>query len=170
MRQLFLFFGLLFFSKSMLAQKSFTSFPNVNSSKIQDEKIGMIWSFGETIFTQTLVHPTGFIITGGLLQPNGSMNTGAFNSIENIKIGIGPNPTLDRINIFCDELGIIITSIQVADAFGQSKKLWEGPFSGVNFKTQVSMLSVNTGIYFIVIHYIVDNKYHKIKTYKIIKT
>ena len=154
----------------MLAQKSFTSFPNVNSSKIQDEKIGMIWSFGETIFTQTLVHPTGFIITGGLLQPNGSMNTGAFNSIENIKIGIGPNPTLDRINIFCDELGIIITSIQVADAFGQSKKLWEGPFSGVNFKTQVSMLSVNTGIYFIVIHYIVDNKYHKIKTYKIIKT
>ncbi len=170
MHQLFLFFGLLFFSKSMLAQKSFTSFPNVNSSKIQDEKIGMIWSFGETIFTQTLVHPTGFIITGGLLQPNGSMNTGAFNSIENIKIGIGPNPTLDRINIFCDELGIIITSIQVADAFGQSKKLWEGPFSGVNFKTQVSMLSVNTGIYFIVIHYIVDNKYHKIKTYKIIKT
>ena len=154
----------------MLAQKSFTSFPNVNSSKIQDEKIGMIWSFGETIFTQTLVHPTGFIITGGLLQPNGSMNTGAFNSIENIKIGRGPNPTLDRINIFCDELGIIITSIQVADAFGQSKKLWEGPFSGVNFKTQVSMLSVNTGIYFIVIHYIVDNKFNKIKTYKIIKT
>ena len=98
------------------------------------------------------------------------MNTGAFNSIENIKIGIGPNPTLDRINIFCDELGIIITSIQVADAFGQSKKLWEGPFSGVNFKTQVSMLSVNTGIYFIVIHYIVDNKFNKIKTYKIIKT
>lgn len=170
MYQLFLFFGLLFFSKSNIAQKSFTSFPNVNSSKIQDEKNGLVWSFGETVFTQTLVHPTGFIVTGGLLQPNGSMNTGAFNSIENLKIGIGPNPVLDRINIFCNELGIIITSIQVADAFGQTKQVHEGPFSGVNFKTQIPFVSVNTGIYFIVIHYIVDNKFNKIKTYKIIKT
>jgi hypothetical protein len=170
MRQLFLFIGLLFFSKSILAQKSFTSFPNVNSSKILDEKNGLVWSFGETVFTQTLVHPTGFIITGGLLQPNASTNAEISARLENLKIYIGPNPTLDRINIFCDELGIIIKRIQIADAFGQTKQVHEGPFSGVNFKTQISFVSVNTGIYFIVIHYIVDNKFNKIKTYKIIKT
>jgi len=77
---------------------------------------------------------------------------------------------LDRINIFCDELGIIIKRIQIADAFGQTKQVHEGPFSGVNFKKQIPLVSVNTGIYFIVIHYIVDNKFNKIKTYKIIKT
>ena len=170
MHQLFLFFGLLFFSKSMLAQKSFTSFPNVNSSKIQDEKIGMIWSFGETIFTQTLVHPTGFIFTGGLLQPNSDRNIEVSTRMRNIKVGIGPNPVVDRIHIFCDELGILINSIQVADAFGQTKQVLKGPFSGVNFKIELPMLSANTGIYFIVIHYIVDDKFKKIKTYKIIKT
>jgi len=170
MHQLFLFFLILFFSHSIQAQKKFTAFVNINSSQVQHENTGMVWSFGETVFTQTLVHPTGFIITGGLLQPKDLINIEASNRIQNLKICIGPNPALDHINIFCDELGIIIKRIQVADAFGQSKQILEGPFSGLNFRTKLSMLSVNTGIYFIIIHYIVDNKYDKIKTYKIIKT
>jgi hypothetical protein len=170
MYKIFLFFITLLFSKYNLAQKSFTAFVNVNSSQVKQENAGMIWSFGETVFTHTLAHPTGFILTGGLLQPNNNSSVEFSNRMEHLKILIGPNPALDRIHIFCDELGIIINSIQVADAFGQIKQLIGGPFSGLNFKMELSMTSVNTGIYFIVIHYIVDNKFNKIKTYKIIKT
>ncbi|MCX6212385.1 MAG: hypothetical protein NT104_07440 [Bacteroidetes bacterium] len=170
MYQLFFLFLALLFSKYNHAQKSFTAFVNVNSSQVQHENTGMVWSFGETIFTQTLVHPTGFIFTGGLLQPNSDRNIEVSTRMRNIKVGIGPNPVVDRIHIFCDELGILINSIQVADAFGQTKQVLKGPFSGVNFKIELPMLSANTGIYFIVIHYIVDDKFKKIKTYKIIKT
>jgi hypothetical protein len=170
MYKIFLLFIVLFFSKIIQAQKLFTAFVNVNNSLNNYEESNLVWSFGETVFTSTLVHPTGFILTGGLLQPNGTMNSEVSTRLENLKLYIGPNPVLNGLYIFCDELGIIIKGIQVVDAFGQSKQVVEGPFSGVNFKIQVPLVSVNTGIYFIVIHYIVDNKFNKIKTYKIIKT
>jgi len=86
-----------------------------------------------------------------------------------LKLFIGPNPVNNNINLYCNQLNIFIERIQVTDAFGQLKQIFNGPFSGVNFKLQIPFLSANTGIYFIVIHYIVDNKLYNIKTYKIVK-
>jgi len=161
----------LLFSNTLYAQKIFIPFLNVNNSAPMYEKNKISWSFGETVFTQTLVHPSGFILTGGLIQPHIINNNGNTTiAISSVKILIGPNPIHDHLNIFCNQLGIMIESIQITDAFGQIKQIINGPYSGVNFKMQTPFISVNTGIYFVVIHYFGENKISNIKTYKIIKT
>lgn len=163
-------FIVLFFSTTIQGQKIFTPFVNVNNTAPLFERNSINWSFGETVFTNTLVHQSGFILTGGMLQPN-MANSYDYAAIakSTVKIVIGPNPIHNLLNIVCNQLGVIIESIQVADAFGGTKQIINGPFSGVNFKMQTPFTSVNTGIYFIVVHYIVDNKFYNIKTYKVIK-
>jgi hypothetical protein len=157
---------LLLISNNNLAQNKFIPFFNQSSSA---NKL-VSWSLGETSFTTTLVNKNGFILTGGFLQPtiiNSSGGTST-NGID-LKVIIGPNPIRDYLTIICHQLGVVITGIQVADVFGQTKIIFKGPFSGVNFKTQLPFASVNTGVYFISIYYIVDQQFTKIKVYKVIK-
>ena len=58
------------FFKSIKAQNKFTPFVNVNGSSLYANAETMQWSMGETVFTNTLIHPSGFILTGGWIQPN----------------------------------------------------------------------------------------------------
>ncbi len=158
---------LLLISNNNLAQNKFIPFFNQSSSA---NKL-VSWSLGETSFTTTLVNKNGFILTGGFLQPTilSSSRGTSTNGID-LKVIIGPNPIRDYLTIICHQLGIVITGIQVADVFGQTKIVFKGPYSGINFKTQLSFVSVNTGVYFISIYYIVDQQFTKIKVYKVIKT
>ena len=52
---------------------------------------------------------------------------------------------------------------------GQLLKIIEGPWSGIQFEQNLSFASVNTGIYLIVIHYVVGNSILKKQIFKIIK-
>lgn len=158
---------LLLISTNNLAQNKFIPFVNQSSSA---NKL-VSWSLGETSFTTTLVNKQGFILTGGFLQPT-ILNTSGVTSANGIdlKVIIGPNPIRDYLTIICHQLGIVITGIQVADVFGQTKIVFKGPYSGINFKTQLPFVSVNTGVYFISIFYIADQQFTKIKVYKVVKT
>jgi Secretion system C-terminal sorting domain len=163
-------FFLLLVAMNNKAQNKFTPIVNQSSSTNAITNKIVSWSFGETAFTTTLVNKNGFILTGGFLQPNINKGFGVISSnATNLKISIGPNPVRDNLTITCNELGVVISSIQVADVFGQIKTIFKGPFSGVNFKTQVPFASVNTGVYFISIFYIVEQNSTKIKVYKVIK-
>ena len=158
---------LLLISINNLAQNKFIPF--VNQSGSANKMVS--WSLGETSFTTTLVNKNGFILTGGFLQPT-ILNTSGVTSANGIdlKVIMGPNPFRDYLTIICHQLGIVITGIQVTDVFGQTKMIFKGPYSGINFKTQLPFVSVNTGVYFISIFYIVDQQFTKIKVYKVIKT
>jgi len=161
---------LLFFIKTIQAQSVFTPFVNINSGAAQIENINLYWSFGETTFVNTLVNQNGFILTGGLLQPNINSSKAFFTfPVIELKLSLGPNPVQNNLSLFCNQLNVFIESIQLVDAYGQLKQILNGPFSGVNFKIQIPFFSVNTGNYFLVIHYIVDKKFYNIKTLKIIK-
>jgi hypothetical protein len=165
---IFLLLFQLFF-KSIKAQNKFTPFVNVNGSSLYANAETMQWSMGETVFTNTLIHPSGFILTGGWIQPNINNNFIKNKNKVDIQFILGPNPTPDFINIYCNQLGVMIESIQITDAFGQPKEMLKGPFSGVHFNLRIPFISANTGIYFILVHYIVDMKLTESKTYKIIK-
>jgi hypothetical protein len=158
---------LLLISTNNLAQNKFIPF--VNQSGSANKMVS--WSLGETSFTTTLVSKQGFILTGGFLQPT-ILNTSGVTSANGIdlKVIIGPNPIRDYLTIICHQLGIVITGIQVTDVFGQTKIVFKGPYSGINFKTQLPFVSVNTGVYFISIFYIADQQFTKIKVYKVVKT
>lgn len=171
MKHALVIYIILFLTKTIQAQAFFIPFINVNSGKAKLGNTSLDWSFGETAMINTLVNKNGLIVTGGLLQPtiNSSDAFSTLNIID-LKLIVGPNPVNNNCTLFCNQLNVFIESIQVTDAFGQFKQLITGPFSGVNFKMQLPFLSANTGIYFIVIHYIVGNKFYNIKTYKIIKT
>jgi hypothetical protein len=52
---------------------------------------------------------------------------------------------------------------------GQLLKIVEGPWSGIQCEQTLSFTSVNTGIYFIAIHYVVGNSILKKQIFKIIK-
>ncbi len=170
MKKAILIFIVLFISKIVQAQFIFMPFANVNSGKIQIENTSFYWSFGETTFVNTLVNQNGLIVTGGLLQPtiNSSDAISSF-TINDLNLIVGPNPVNNNLNLICNQLNVFIESIQVTDAFGQLKQKFKGPFSGVKFKMQIPFISANTGIYFIMVHYIVGNRYYHMKTYKLIK-
>ncbi len=171
MKKVILIFIVLIISSTIQGQAFFIPFVNINSGNTQLANTSYHWSFGETTLINTLVNQNGLIITGGLLQPNiHSHYTLSSTAINELKLVIGPNPVNNNFNLYCNQLNVFIESIRVTDAFGQLKKVIKGPFSGVNFKMQIPFLSANTGIYFIVIHYIVDNKFYNTKTYKLIKT
>lgn len=166
-----LVFFLLLVSINNRAQNKFIPFVNESSSSNTATNKIVSWSFGETTFTTTLVNKNGFILTGGFIQPSINKAFGVIlNNLSDLKINIGPNPVRDNLTIICNQLGSVISGIQIADIFGQTKIILNGPFSGVNFKTQLSFSSVNTGVYFITIFYIVDQNLAKIKVYKVIKT
>ena len=57
----------------------------------------------------------------------------------------------------------------MSNAQGQFLKIVEGPWSGIDFEQNLSFASANTGIYFIVIHYVVGNSILKKQIFKIIK-
>ena len=161
----------LFLTKKIQAQTVFIPFVNVNSGTAKLGNSSIYWSFGETAMVNTLVNENGLILSAGLLQPTINVSDAfSFLHINDLKLIVGPNPVNNNCTLFCNQLNVFIESIQVTDAFGQLKQIFKGPFSGINFKMQIPFVSVNTGIYFIVIHYIVDNKFYNIKTYKIIKT
>jgi hypothetical protein len=170
MKKVILIFIVLIISSTIQGQAFFIPFVNINNGNAQLANTSYHWSFGETTLINTLVNQNGLIITGGLLQPFvNSSYTLSSSSINELKLLIGPNPVNNNINLYCNQLNIFIERIQVTDAFGQLKQIFNGPFSAVNFKLQIPFLSANTGIYFIVIHYIVGNKLYNTKTYKIVK-
>jgi hypothetical protein len=81
----------------------------------------------------------------------------------------GPNPVVQNLKINSDQSGIIISKIEMSNAQGQFLKIVEGPWSGIDFEQNLSFASANTGIYFIVIHYVVGNSILKKQIFKIIK-
>jgi len=52
---------------------------------------------------------------------------------------------------------------------GQLLKIVQGPFSGIQFEQTLSFASVNTGIYFVAIHYVVGKSNLKKEIFKVIK-
>jgi hypothetical protein len=82
---------------------------------------------------------------------------------------IGPNPAVQFLKIYSDQSGILISKIEMRNEQAQLLKLILGPFSGIQFQQTISIASVNTGTYFIVIHYVVGNSILKKQIFKVIK-
>jgi hypothetical protein len=64
---------------------------------------------------------------------------------------------------------MIISKIEMSNAQGQLLKIIQGPWSGIQFEQTLSFASVNTGIYFIAIHYVVGKSILKKQIFKVIK-
>ena len=128
------------------------------------------WNLGESIVVSTFYSTSNFIISSGLLQAS-VYGTSYFKYMDSVgvNIAIGPNPVQNNLTIAASQIGVQIETIQVLDQWGKIIIYVVGPFSGLNLKKQISFASVNTGIYFVVLNYIVSNTIKKNKVFKIVK-
>ena len=136
---------------------------NVHKSWLWD------WSMGESIAIQTFYLKNKLIVSSGYLQPNLLLKPPlAMGPTINLNLVWGPNPVKNDLLISSQQLGIDILNIEMKDSFGHTLQKIEGPFSSIYFFKKISMASVNTGIYFIVIRYIAATIHH-IKVIKVQK-
>jgi hypothetical protein len=158
-----------FCSYTINAQTKYPSIINLSGDSKQIEGIIWDWSFGEQLLVQTLYSSKNLILTTGYLQ-NDFGNGVNFKILETTTpFKIGPNPFIQNLKIHSDQSGIIISKIEMSNAQGQLLKMVEGPWSGIQFEQTLSFASVNTGIYFIVIHYVVGKSILKKQIFKVIK-
>ena len=144
---------------------------NIESKTNQVKNNWMLdWSLGEPFAIQNgylknkIVFSTGFLQPALMLNP-ALISTGSFD----FNLVWGPNPVIHYVGLSCKQAGVDIISISVLDHYGNKIQNIKGPFSGLHFSKQISFASVNTGIYFIALHYIVANQFSQMKIIKIIK-
>jgi len=149
-----------------------TSYPNIISVNADSKAVeGIIWdwSFGEQLLVQTLYADKNFLLTTGFLQNDFGIGVD-FKVLElSTLFKIGPNPIVQNLKIKSDQSGIIISKVEMINEQGQLLKIIQGPFSGIQFEQTLSFASANTGIYFIVIHYVVGVSILKKQIFKVIK-
>jgi hypothetical protein len=172
MKSINLIVGLMLTSFSCYNLNAQTKYPNVISVSADSKGIeGIIWdwSFGEQLFVNTLYSSKNLMLTTGFLQNEFWVGVN-FKILETTTpFKIGPNPIVQNLKINSDQSGIIISKIEMSNMQGQLLKMIEGPWSGIQFEQNLSFASVNTGIYLIVIHYVVGNSILKKQIFKIIK-
>jgi hypothetical protein len=151
------------------AQTKYPTVISVNADSKALEGIIWDWSFGEQLLVHTLYSNKNFILTTGFLQNYFGVGIN-FKIIELTNpFIIGPNPIIRNLKIISDQSGIVISKIEIINEQGQLIKFVQGPFSGVQFEQNISFASVNTGIYFITIHYVVGYSILKKQIFKVIK-
>jgi len=158
-----------FCSYTINAQTKYPSIINLSGDSKQIEGIIWDWSLGEQLLVQTLYSNKNLILTTGYLQ-NDFGNGVNFKILETTTpFKIGPNPLIQNLKIHSDQSGMIISKIEMSNAQGQLLKIIQGPFSGIQFEQSLYFASVNTGIYFVAIHYVVGKSNLKKEIFKVIK-
>jgi hypothetical protein len=159
----------LFCSYTLNAQIKYPTIINVNADSKQMEGIIWDWSFGEQLMIHTLYSGKNFILTTGFLQNDVGAGIDFKILALTSPFKIGPNPFIQNLKIISDQNGLVITKIEMNNEQGQLLKIVQGPFSGIQFEQTLSFASANTGIYFIVIHYVVGQSILKKQIFKVIK-
>ena len=159
----------LFCSDTINAQTKYPSIINLSGDSKLIEGIIWDWSFGEQLLVNTLYSEKNFLLTTGFLQNDFGVGVD-FKILETTTpFKIGPNPFIKNLKIHSDQSGILISKIEMNNAQGQLLKIIQGPWSGIQFEQTLSFTSANTGIYFIVIHYVVGRSILKKQIFKVIK-
>lgn len=164
------FFFLFHFHPNAIAQSSDPCSINVSGGSKIIGPYSWDWSFGEPfMFTKINAEPN-LLITSGFLQNDLLFGLDAsLLSNRPIPFVVGPNPTQNTLTIKLAQLGVTILNIEIRNQAGNLFKIIQGPFSGLHFFQEIAFDSANTGIYFILIHYVVANERPNHSVYKIIK-
>lgn len=163
------FLILFIHSHTLIAQYPYPSALNPSSHSTTIGAISWDWSLGEQIMVQTLRSEHGYIISTGFLQNDLGQGVDYKLLAESMPFKIGPNPIQQNLRISSDQNGIVISSIEIRDAQAKLFKRVQGPFSGIQFEHTISFISANTGLYFILINYVVGTSISKTKVFKIFK-
>ena len=159
----------LFCSDTINGQTKYPTIINLSGDSKLIEGIIWDWSFGEQLLVNTLYSDKNFLLTTGFLQNDFGVGVD-FKILETTTpFKIGPNPFIKNLKIHSDQSGILISKIEINNAQGQLLKIIQGPWSGIQFEQTLSFTSANTGIYFIVIHYVVGRSILKKQIFKVIK-
>lgn len=143
---------------------------NVNGKSAMINSIHMDFNLGESLSILTLFSKKNFLISTGNLQPNyESLPFRILDESTFLQVKWGPNPVSDLLMLRVAQEGVVVKSVQVSEVNGQIIHFLMGPFSGLNFNKQISFASVNTGIYFIQINYVVGHSSTKYKILKVLK-
>jgi len=157
-------------SNTLEAQNGYPATLNVTGNSISTGMVRWDWSFGEPFMLSAFNPNKNICINTGFLQNNFEVGVD-FEKIElNTPFKIGPNPVIQNLKINSNQNGIVISKIEIVNEYGYVFKIIHGPFSGIQFEQLISFDSVNTGTYFILIHYVVETLFPKIKVFKVIKS
>ena len=159
----------LFCSDTINAQTKYPTIINLSGDSKLIEGIIWDWSFGEQLLVNTLYSDKNFLLTTGFLQNDFGVGVNVKILETTTPFKIGPNPFIKNLKIHSDQSGILISKIEMSNAQGQLLKIIQGPWSGIQFEQTLSFTSANTGIYFIVIHYVVGRSILKKQIFKVIK-
>lgn len=128
------------------------------------------WSLGETVSINTLYGAENMMMTTGVLQ-NEILHSFSTEQVDSIgqQIYVGPIPVKELLDVWTHQNNVTILKMIITDQWGRIKLKIDGPFSGLYFKQQIPFTSVNTGIYFLMIHYVVGQSMTRTKICKVIK-
>jgi hypothetical protein len=157
-------------TNSLAAQNGYPATINVSGHSIATNTITWDWSLGEALMLRTPHTVNVICINTGYLQNDFGMGIDNKLLELNTPFKIGPNPVIKNLKIISNQNGIVISKIEVVQENGQLLKIIQGPFSGILFEQSLNFASANTGTYFIMIHYVVENSFSKVNVFKIIKS
>ena len=143
---------------------------NIASGNTINQEYTFDWNMGEPLSLATMNLGGRSIYSSGFLQNRNEVEL-TFKQLDsfNVKITIGPNPTTNHIVISCNQDGMIIETIKIMDAFGNTIKDIIEPAAGLYYKKQIALTSFNAGVYLMLVKYSIADKIIGFKLVKLIK-
>lgn len=128
------------------------------------------WSMGVQISVNSFLLPHQVLLTTGTLQGNPSLlsNTN-IPSIPSLHLMMGPQPARDFIYLRLNQPEVIIHSLQIFNVQSSLVYQKKGPLAGILFNEQIYIDAFNSGVYFLIIDYSIENKVHYQPVFKILK-
>ena len=158
-----------FCANKLEAQNGYPTSINVTGYSTTKGEVTWDWSVGEPLMLSMINSNQSIFIYTGYLQNDFSVGIDLTIFERASPFKIGPNPVIQNLKINCNQNGMVITKIEVCNEQGQIYQSIPGPFSAIGFEQAITFNSANTGIYFIMIHYVVDYSFSKMNVFKIIK-
>lgn len=157
-------------SNTIKAQNGYPATINITGHSFTNGELTWDWSVGEPLMLSIVKTDQPLFIYTGFIQNEFSIGIDLKIFEHTSPFKIGPNPVIQNLKINCNQNGIVITKIEIRNEQGRIYKNIQGPFSAIGFEQSISFNSANTGIYFILIHYVVDHSFSKMNVFKIIKS
>ena len=143
---------------------------NIGSGASETSSLLLDWNIGESLSTMTYQSKTSLLWTCGFLQ-NKNDALATYKNLDSFKLNIiiAPNPIQNNFTITCSHEGIEILQIKITDAFGNCLQEIKGPYSGLDFKKRLRLNAESTGIYYVIIHYLIGGTVNSYKISKLLK-
>lgn len=167
----------LFSIQSISAQSKLTDPLTFNASSGTYKNLFEVidWNFGE-VFTNSFSDKEKLLITSGFLQSKSIeklvkpiTDSTQFLDKNSNYLTLSPTLVTDLVYINNKQALFKIVEVLIYDINGKMIKIVDEPFSTPVFTKSISLQNLTSGSYIMMISYIINQKYYRVKLFKFIK-